>query len=175
MAEVRARRRECFEHAKRERQALICLYDLNGLASLERANEQDLSRLGFMRALARHWVEPYCRLAKHDPKAVQLALERFDPYDAPAISASLAVERGRKLHEKDYEASDYMDVDHVLWAAYADLAFIDRRTHGFLLQAKKNRATAQLLSPHLSVRFERVADLDDVKKHIVRLAEERSR
>lgn len=67
-----------------------------------------------------------------------------------------------------------MDVDHVFWGAHADLAFIDRRTHGFLLQARRNSKMAKLLSPHLNVRFERAADLNDVKKHIRLLAEARS-
>jgi hypothetical protein len=59
-----------------------------------------------------------------------------------------------------------MDVDHVLWAAYADLAFVDRRTHGFLFQARKNRDTPRLLSPHLRVQYERTASLKDVQRHI---------
>lgn len=76
------------------------MYDLEGLSTLDRAPEQDLSRLGFYRAFGRHWVVPYCRLENHDPEMVQAALDHFDPYDAPGISASLAVERGRKLHDK---------------------------------------------------------------------------
>jgi hypothetical protein len=175
LAAVKSRTRECWQRAKRKRQMLVCMYDLDGLAAVARAPEQDLSRLGFYRALARHWVRPYCRLAKHDPVAIEAALDSFDPYDAPAISASLAVERGRKTHEKAFEAGDYMDADHVLWAAYADLAFIDKRTHGFLLQARRTPTTARLLSPHLKVRFERAATLDDVKRHIIARAEERSR
>lgn len=174
LAEVRARGCECFENANRKRQALICLYDLNELAAVERAPEQDLSRLGFYRALAKHWVAPYCRLAKHDPEAIQAALDQFDPYDAPAISTALAVERGRKRHEKDYEASDFMDVDHVLWAAHADLAFVDKRTHGFLLQARNAPATAGLLSPHLTARFVRAVSLEDVQKQILKLVKEHS-
>lgn len=175
MEEVHTRTPECWKNAKGKRQALICIYDLHGLDAVERAPERDLSRLGFYRALARHWVKPYCRLEKFDAEAVEAAIDSFDPYDAPAISASLAVERGRKAHEKEFEASDFMDVDHVLWAAHADLAFVDKRTHGFLRQAEKTPAMAQLLSPHLKVRFERAATLEDVKRHILSLAAERNR
>jgi hypothetical protein len=173
MAEVEARTPECWRRAYKKREMLTCVYDIRDLACIKRAPEQDLSRIGFYRALGRHWVPPYCERAGHDPGAVQAALDLLDPYDAPAISAALAVERGRKLHDKEYEASDFMDVDHVLWAAYTDLAFVDKRTHGFLLQAKKNPVTARLLSPHLAVRFERAANLDDVKQHITRIATER--
>jgi hypothetical protein len=165
-AEVDARMEECWKNAKKERHFLICAYDLQGMACLDRARKEELYRIGFYRALGKEWVFPFCRAAGHDDEAVWAALNQFDPYDAPGISASLAVERGRKAHEKAREASDYMDVDHVLWAASADLAFIDRRTHGFLLQARKNAVTAKLLSPHLRARFERAADLDDVKRHI---------
>jgi hypothetical protein len=174
-AEVRSRTRECFRRAKNKRKALLCIYDLDGFTCANGAPEQDLSRLGFYRALAQKWVLQYCRRAGHALDAVQAVLDQLVLYEAPGISAALAVERGRKLHEKDYEASDYMDVDHVLWGAHADLAFIDKRTHGFLLQARRNPKVANLLSPHLKVRFERAAHLDDVKKHIRLLAEERSR
>ncbi|HEY0152330.1 MAG TPA: hypothetical protein VGB92_10050 [Longimicrobium sp.] len=174
MAQVNARSSHCWASSKGKRQALVCIYDLDGLAALSRAPEQDLSRLGFYRALARHWVAPYCRLAKHDPEAVEAALDMFDPYDAPGISAALAVERGRKRQETEYKASDFMDVDHVLWAAYADLAFVDKRTYGFLAQAKKKPETAKLLSPHLNVRFERAASLTEVKRHIIALVEDRA-
>lgn len=171
-AEVNARMEECWRSAKKERHFLICAYDLHGMACLDRARKEELYRIGFYRALGKEWVVPYCRAAGHHAEAVLAALDDFDPYNAPGISASLAVERGRKAHEKAWEASDYMDVDHVLWAAYADLAFVDRRTHGFLLQARKNPVTAKLLSPHLRARFERAADLDEVKRHIKKGREE---
>jgi hypothetical protein len=174
MAGVRERAPNCWRQSTRKRQALICIYDLGGLASLDRAPEQDLHRLGFYRALGRHWVGPYCRLKKYDPEAIDAALNSFDPYDAPAISVALAVERGRKTHEKKFEASDFMDVDHVLWAAYSDLAFIDKRTYGFLVQNRNNPSTARLLSPHISVKFERVSTLDDVKHHIMAITLDRS-
>lgn len=175
MKEVELRTPECWKQAKRKRHMLVCIYDIADLDCVERAPEQDLSRIGFYRALANRWVAPYCHRAGHDPEEVAAALRAFDPYDAPAISASLAVERGRKLHEKEFEAGDFMDADHVVWAAYADLTFVDRRTHGFLLQAKKNRQTAQLISKHLPAQFERAATLDDVKRHINTLASEGGR
>ena len=169
LREVEGRTRECWSRAKRKRQMLVCIYDIEDLACVARAPERDLSRIGFYQALANHWVAPYCRRAGHDPETVGAALKEMDPYDAPAISAALAVERGRKSQEKAYEPGDFTDVDHVLWAAYADLAFVDRRTHGFLLQARKNRDTARLLSPHLCVQYERAASLEDVQRHIASL------
>lgn len=98
------------------------------------------------------------------------ALEAFDPYDGPAISLSLAVERGRKSQDKSFEASDYMDASHVRWAAYADVAFVDRRTQGFLTQARANKQTAGLLSPHRFARIEFAATPDDVRECIGRIA-----
>jgi hypothetical protein len=174
MDEVAARTQECWRRAKRERQAKICIYGVEGMAELDRVPLEDLSRLGFYRALGRHWIAPYCERANFTAAAVREALDRFDPYDAPAISAALAVERGRKRHEKGFEASDFMDVDHVLWAAYTDMAFVDKRTYGFLAQARKDRKTADLLSPHLRVRFEQAATLDDVERRIASFAEDRS-
>jgi len=172
MKGVNARMADCSK-ATRKRQAMICTFDLEGMACLEQAPDQDLHRIGFYRALGRHWVVPYGRLAGYDPGAIEAALDLFDPYDAPGISISLAVERGRKSHEKPFEASDYMDVDHVLWAAYSDIAFVDRRTHGFMLQARKTPSTSRILSPHITTRFERAADLDEARRHISRLAEDR--
>jgi hypothetical protein len=173
-ATVKARMRECYQRAKKERQALRCMYGLEGFACADAAPKQDLSRLGFYRVLAQHWVLPYYRRAGHDAAAVQAVLDQLNLYDAPGISGALAVERGRKLHHKEWEPGDYMDADHVLWAAHADLAFLDKRTYGFLQQAKTSRDMARLLSPHLRVRFERTTTLEDVKKHIITLAKERS-
>jgi hypothetical protein len=171
---VKHRMRECYRAAKNELQALHCMYGLEGFGCAKGAPKQDLSRLGFYRTLAQHWVLRYCKLAGHDPETVQPVLDQLDLYDAPGISAALAVERGRKLHHMDWEASDFMDADHVLWGAHADLTFVDKRTYGFLLQAKANRQMTRLLSPHLRVRFERTANLNEVKKHIIKLWEERS-
>lgn len=173
MREVESRTPECWKRARRKRQMLVCIYDVEDLDCIGRAPEPDLSRIGIYRALANHWVAPYAVRDGQDPEAVATAIRTFDPYDAPAISAALAVERGRKQHDKEYEPSDFMDVDHVLWAAYSDLAFVDKRTHGFMLQARKNRQTAPLISRHLRVRFERAADLEDVQRHIVSVARER--
>lgn len=173
MREVEARTPECWKRAKRKRQMLVCIYDIQDLDCVGRAPEQDLSRIGFYRALANHWIAPYAAREGYEPEVVAAAIRAFDPYNAPAISASLAVERGRKLHEKEYEAGDFMDTDHVLWAGYSDLAFVDKRTHGFFLQARKNHQTAPLISPHLRVRLERAASLEDVRRHIVTLASER--
>lgn len=166
MREVDSRLLECWKRATRKRQMLTCIYDINNLACVQKAPEQDLSRIGFFHALAEHWVAPYCRHAGHDPAIVAATINDVDPYDAPAISLSLAVERGRKRHERRFEASDFMDVDHILWAAHSDLAFVDRRTHGFLLQARKTRDTARLLSPHIRVQIERVSTLEEVKRLI---------
>jgi hypothetical protein len=174
-ASVEHRMRECYKNAKSERQALLCVYGLDGFACATKAPKQDLSRLGFYRTLAQHWVPPYCWYSGYDPEAVRAVLDQLDLYDAPGISAALAVERGRKLQDKDWEAGDFMDVDHILWSAHADLAFVDKRTLGFILQARRNSDTAKLLSPHLKVQYERTTNLEDVKKHIATLRSERSR
>jgi hypothetical protein len=52
MSEVGARTQDCWQRAKRERQAKICIYGLEGLAELDRVPLEDLPRVGFYRALA---------------------------------------------------------------------------------------------------------------------------
>lgn len=170
-ADVDARAEECYKNSKRKREALICMYDLKGLSAFGRAPEEDLSRHGFMRAWGRHCVQPEC-LQTYGPDETAAALNAFDPYAAPAISLSLAVERGRKTDDKEYEPSDYVDVDHLLWAAYSDLMFVDKRTFGFLHQAKSNSKTAKLISPHVPSSIQRTGNLEDARRQIAARAEE---
>lgn len=171
IAEIDARGEECYKKAKRKREALICMYDLRGLAALSRAPEEDLSRHGFMRALGRHWIQPEC-LQRYTAEDTSAALDAFDPYVAPGSSLSLAVERGRKAADMEYTPSDYVDVDHVLWAAYSDLTFVDKRTYGFLHQAKAKPETAKLISPHVLTHIERTGTLDDAQRQIGARAQE---
>lgn len=170
--EVADRIEACYARGRNLRNALVCAYDLAGMPAAGRAPVADLARIGFLGALGRHWVERPCRLEGHATADVDAALEAFDPYDAPAISISLAVERGRKSQDKSFEASDYMDASHVRWAAYADIAFVDRRTRSFLAQAHANKQMAGLLSPHRLARIESAATPDDVRERIGRIARE---
>jgi hypothetical protein len=142
------------------RQALLCVLGLEDFPAAERAPDQDLSMLAWLRDLGERRVFRWCVLEGFPKEEARLALDEFDPYLAPGISVGRAVYRGWRKSNNKRKPSDHADGEHVLSAAYTDLAFVDSRTETFIAQCRKQ--TPDLLSPHLRTAFRRASDLNAV-------------
>lgn len=142
------------------RQALLCVHGLEDLSAAERAPDEDLSMLAWLRDLGERLVFRWCILEGFPQEGTRLALNAFDPYLAPGISVGRAVYRGWRRSNNKRKPSDHADGEHVLSAAHTDLAFVDSRTETFIAQCRKQ--TPDLLSPHLRTVFRKVSNLGGV-------------
>lgn len=92
-----------------------------------------------------------------------------DPYALPGVSLRFAVERARRRATRGRvgEQSDVLDADHVMFAPYVDLAFVDRRTYGYVESERKARP--HLIAPGADSSLRFAPDLARVESAITDL------
>lgn len=70
---------------------------------------------------------------------VDKLVKTLDPYRSPSVSLNMAIERARSLQSQKDKASDQIDMEHLYFAPYVDLMFIDKRTFEYVTQeARRN-------------------------------------
>lgn len=142
------------------RQAQLYLHGLEDLPAASRAPDEDLSMVAWLRDLGEQFVFRWLLLEGFPEADVRTALRQFDLYHAPGISAGRAVYRGWRKSNNKRKSSDHADGEHILSAAYTDLAFVDSRTETFIAQCRKQ--SPELLSPYLRTTFRRASNLNSV-------------
>lgn len=137
-------------------EALKAIYGLQEIAKHRTIPESDLA------AVSLFYKEASAEATRLgiDRNKVQTLLSQLDPYQAPGFALQLAVHRARTLHPKPDEPGDQIDVAHIAFAPYVDLAFVDKRTLGFLTQEARDRP--QFLSPEFTKNIKKAGTLDRV-------------
>jgi hypothetical protein len=148
------------------RKGLETLYGLQDVVVRGSIPDSDLAGVATFFNVARDQVGGICsRVGMERSNGEQLVL-RLDPYHSPGVALQLAAQRARHLHPKPDEPGDQVDVAHLAFAPYVDLAFVDRRTLGFITQEARDRP--HLLAPEFTKNIVRAGTLDRVAEVILR-------
>jgi hypothetical protein len=144
----------CNRYFPTDRKRLLCFYGLLDWVHVDRVLTQDIEAVATLSLTFRKHVLP--KLQSMFPRKPVHTLERFmDPYAAPGSSLHLAVERARRRATvgRATEPNELLDAQHVIFAPYVDVAFVDKRTMGFI--RGEAAARPQLLAPGAtrSLRF----------------------
>jgi hypothetical protein len=125
------------------RLALIALYGLRDVASVDGVLDADLPSVAVYFQTAREQVVAVAARLGVDEATASAVIPQLNPYDSPGFSLQLAVRRARAAHPKDDVASDQIDADHLAFAPYVNRLFVDKRTLGFVRQ-ESSRDPARL-------------------------------
>jgi hypothetical protein len=147
------------------RDGLEALYGLQNVAIRQSIPDSDLAVVPSFFNTARTEVDAVCsRIGLERSYGEQLVLQ-LNPYQAPGFALQLAARRARQRHPKPDEPSDQIDVAHIAFAPYVDLAFVDRRTLGFITQEARDRP--HLLASEFTKNIVRAGTLDRVAEAIL--------
>jgi hypothetical protein len=142
------------------RQALEWIYKLDNVEMRNEILDGDLAAVSTFFKSARKEVDDLFALAGADTSTSEQLVRRLNPYRAPGFALRLAVLRARKRHPKADQPGDQIDSDHVCFAPYVDVLFVDKRTLGFAMQEyRDNRA---LIPSHGISRIEKAGTLEQV-------------
>ncbi len=157
----------CYQKSKTEREALICIYELEGVTTIDKAPDADLSIIGVIFRIARDrsiphlsMIAPYELLVSH--------MRHVDPYHAPGVSLRLAVERGRLRATTTTKPNDVVDADHLMCAPYVDIIFVDKRTFEFSNREAKSRPS--LISAQGISKVRRSKSIEGILEEIAHVA-----
>jgi hypothetical protein len=92
----------------------------------------------------------------------------LDVYDLPGTSHYIAATRGQVVTQRKDLASNFPDADHVTYAPYVDLHFVDGRTFKDLERQKAENGA--LLAPHLRPRIREASSASALVAEIEALA-----
>ena len=86
-------------------------------------------------------------------------LYKIDVADCPGFLLRMALLRAIKTSDKKYAPSDWVDVNHIVYAPYVDIFYSDKRTLDFL--EKETRAKSFRLEKSLIANISRNVPLED--------------
>jgi len=107
--------------------------------------------------LAREIVAQVAVATPRFVSALDEVLPGLDLFAAPGMRLRAAVHRARMVHPRESEPGDQLDEDHVVFAPYVDVLFVDKRTVSFLQQESRDRPS--LLPPAAIANIVRAKDL----------------
>lgn len=127
---------------------------ISELSCLSEIRPEDFGKAaGFLEA-ARDFASDVATDANTDPSTVLRLVNQLRPYDAPGYSIEMAVARARARHSQKPTAGDQVDEEHVCFAPYVDLMFVDKRTKAYVEEEVRRRdgrvaydPTAKLVRP----------------------------
>ena len=146
------------------RKALETLFNLRGTLICSSLHDADLSAVSVFFSTAREEVAAVIEKLEPEYSATDQLVSQLNPYDAPGFALQLAVQRARRTHPKPEEAGNQIDTDHISFAPYVDLLFVDKRTLGFITQ--EARAQPELLAPEFTGNIVRAITLPQVAEQI---------
>lgn len=112
--------------------ARIQSWGLESLHCLHELRPEDLSKAAGFVGLAAEFPIDVARVAGVTEADVARSLPSLRPYEAPGYSIEMAVSRARLAHNAASKASDQVDEEHVSFAPYVDLLFVDKRTRDYV-------------------------------------------
>lgn len=133
---------------------------ISDLSRLDELDPEDYSKAaGFIEA-ARESAEDIALRAATDSDTVTALANELQPYDAPGFSLEMAVTRARARHSREPTAADQVDEEHVSFAPYVDLLFVDKRTRSYLVEEIRRDDGRIAYDP--TTKLMRPRDLTDV-------------
>jgi hypothetical protein len=147
------------------RTGLEAIFGLQNVAMRDRIPHSDLAAVSvfFNTARAEKSASLCSKIGLTEAQCEQL-VDQLNPYAAPGFALQLAAQRARQLHPKPDEPGDEVDVGHLAFAPYVDLAFVDKRTLGFIVQEARDRP--HLLAPEFTKNIVRAGTLEQVARAI---------
>lgn len=115
------------------RKGLEAIYGLQGASLKKLIPQSDLAAVSVFFNTARREANEICSGIGVGEDEFEKLVIKLNPYASPGFALRLAAERARQLHPKPDKPSDDVDVGHLAFAPYVDLAFVDKRTLGFIL------------------------------------------
>lgn len=148
------------------RAACVRDWGLADLRCLSDIREEDLLKaaafLGAVTFAAEHIA---VELRIQEEEVLELVNE-LRPYEAPGYCIEMAVSRARAAHTKEPTAGDHVDEEHVSFAPYVDLMFVDKRTLDFV-DRERRRKDGRMVDG-APVNITRARDLENVLEQIQR-------
>jgi len=147
-------------HPLETREERLRSLEIDGMEAAKGVDYEDLGDLALFAMLARNQAE---RLEDKCPAATE-HVRRLDPWQCPGFRLWAAAERARRRAAKRSAPGDIVDSHHLVFAAYTDSAFVDKRTFEFL--AQEARVERGGLTVDVLGVVRRAANLDDIAQAI---------
>ena len=118
------------------REALLEDFGLDGIPAVGKTPDADLSRLSYFFFQAREQTIEIGRESGRAQGPLLEVVRRLDPYACPGFSLMLALRRQRLMSEGPAEPGHRVDEDHLGYAPYVEMAFVDKETLHLVRQAR---------------------------------------
>jgi hypothetical protein len=114
------------------RAAKIRQWGLGRLECISAIRDEDLSgAAAFVEAAEFAAGDIAAQIGVPEPRVHELIAE-LHPYKAPGYALAMAHARARRRHTASPKSSDKTDEEHIVFAPYVDLHFVDRRSHALI-------------------------------------------
>ena len=134
------------------------LYGISGMNITPPLRPTDLLAVSVFFSGAREQIKQIAE-AFNIPLPFLLALlPKLHPYKTPGYSLGIAVDRARQLSGNPAKAGDQIDTDHITFAPYVDMVFVDKRTFTFLNQELRDRPDLIMPPPDGRICFAGTVD-----------------
>lgn len=119
--------------------ALIKLLRLEELSNIENRYLSDAGSLAVFYRLAREAIPYVAKITGVLQSEVSQFIVKINLSSCPGFSLRTALLRALRTSNKKLKPSDWVDADHIVYAPYVDIFFVDKRTHDFLRQETRNQ------------------------------------
>lgn len=137
---------------------------ISELACLKQLHPEDFSKAAGFVEMARSFAADVATGAGTNPSTVLALVNELRPNDAPGYSLEMAVARARTRHSRGPTAADQVDEEHVSFAPYVDLMFVDKRTKAYIEEEVRRHDGRVAYDP--SAKLVRPRNLSDVLEAI---------
>jgi hypothetical protein len=141
-------------------QANLARLGISNIRCLSDLQYEDYSKAAGFIEMATEFAEDIGKGAGINKSEVLKLVNELNPYDAPGYSLEMAVARARARHSHNPTASDQVDEEHVTFAPYVDIMFVDKRTQAYLTEEVRRQDGRIAFDPMSKVV--RARDVEDV-------------
>jgi hypothetical protein len=134
------------------------LYGLSGMDITPPLHPTNLLAASVFFSSAQEQIKQVAKACNIPLPSLLALLPQLHPYKTPGYSLGIAVDRARQLSGNRTEAGDQIDVDHITFAPYVDVLFVDKRTFTFLNQELRDRPELLVPPPDGRIRFAGTVD-----------------
>ncbi len=155
---------QCIEEEGDAQSGFESFLGVKGLEITSEVPQSDLKDVANFFMLARQEASSLERELGTHSGDIQSLVRKLNPYQCPGFSLRVAVKRARARHPKQAEAGDWIDDDHLVFAPYANIAIVDKRTIDFAQQ--EVRRDVALVRPGAAKGLRKAGTLEQLD-HIV--------
>lgn len=119
--------------------ALVKLLRIEEHSDIEKRYLNDASSLSVFYRLLREVIPYVARITELSEHEVSQYITKIDLSSCPGFSLRMALLRALHSSYKKFEPSDWVDADHIVYAPYVDVFFVDKRTYTFLNQETRQQ------------------------------------